>query len=112
MAGNKAGGDKARETNKKKYGENFYRIIGAKGGQISRGGGFASSRELAMEAGSKGGKASRRTGVANKVKRPKPAEWTESFNTLKKEADSYTEVTRSHEHKTWFERVFGKKSKD
>lgn len=60
MPGSILGGRKAAVTNKKRYGDNFYREIGAKGGRISRGGGFAMNRELAVEAGRKGGTASRR----------------------------------------------------
>jgi general stress protein YciG len=61
MAGTKGGGIKAAATNKQRYGMNFYEQIGRKGGKISSGGGFAKNRELAVEAGRKGGKASRRT---------------------------------------------------
>lgn len=64
MPGTIAGGHKARETNKKKYGDNFYRMIGSKGGQktgIKKG--FALNPALAKKAGAKGGKISRRTGV-------------------------------------------------
>lgn len=61
MAGTRAGGIKAASTNKTRYGLNFYEQIGRKGGKISRGGGFAVNRELAVEAGRKGGRASRRT---------------------------------------------------
>lgn len=61
MAGTRAGGIKAAATNKTRYGLNFYMQIGRKGGKISRGGGFAVNRELAVEAGRKGGRASRRT---------------------------------------------------
>ncbi len=66
MAGTREGGLKAAATNKARYGdgrngtESFYTMIGRKGGRISRGGGFAMSRELASEAGRKGGQASRR----------------------------------------------------
>ena len=69
MPGTKTGGLKAAETNKKKYGEDFYKRIGAKGGEISRGGGFASQevgadgltgQERARIAGSKGGVKSKR----------------------------------------------------
>jgi hypothetical protein len=35
------GGKKAAKTNIERYGEDFYRIQGAKGGRVSRGGGFA-----------------------------------------------------------------------
>ena len=61
MAGTKLGGHKAAATNKARYGLNFYEQIGRRGGQISRGGGFAVNRELAVTAGRKGGKASRRS---------------------------------------------------
>lgn len=61
MAGTVEGGRKAAQTNKDRYGEDFYDIIGRKGGRISRGGGFALNRELARESGRKGGRISRRT---------------------------------------------------
>ena len=61
MAGTQKGGRKAAATNKQRYGMAFYEQIGRKGGTISRGGGFAQNRELAVEAGRRGGKASRRT---------------------------------------------------
>lgn len=60
MAGTKAGGQAAAETNKKKYGADFYAKIGAAGGKMSRTGGFAANRELARIAGAKGGRISRR----------------------------------------------------
>lgn len=60
MAGTAGGGKKAAATNKQRYGMNFYEVIGRKGGTISRGGGFAKNRQLAVEAGRKGGRASRR----------------------------------------------------
>ncbi len=55
MAGTKTGGLLAAQTNKKRYGSEFYREIGRKGGKISRNGGFAANPELAREAGRKGG---------------------------------------------------------
>jgi general stress protein YciG len=61
MAGTQSGGRKAASTNKERYGLDFYEQIGRKGGKISRGGGFAMNRDLAVEAGRKGGKAPRRT---------------------------------------------------
>ena len=42
MSGNKIGGIRAAKTNKAKYGDNFYKEIGAKGGRNSGTGGFAS----------------------------------------------------------------------
>jgi uncharacterized protein len=59
MAGSPSGGKKAAETNKQRYGKDFYKIIGHYGGKISRGGGFT-NHEVAVRAGRKGGKASRR----------------------------------------------------
>ena len=61
MSGTKAGGEAAARTNKKKYGADFYAKIGAKGGRLGRTGGFAANRELAREAGRRGGRISRRT---------------------------------------------------
>jgi general stress protein YciG len=63
MAGTVAGGKAAAATNKSRYGKDFYSDIGREGGKISRGGGFASDRDLAVEAGRKGGTISRRTKV-------------------------------------------------
>lgn len=63
MAGTKAGGEAAAETNKKKYGADFYSKIGAKGGSKGRTGGFADGkegRERARKYGAIGGRMSRR----------------------------------------------------
>lgn len=67
MPGNKIGGAKAAATNKKKYGEDFYKRIGSKGGQLGHTGGFAANPELAKIAGRKGGSRSKR-GVAGEKK--------------------------------------------
>lgn len=76
MSGTKAGGIKARETNLKRHGKNFYRNIGSIGGKNGTTGGFASSVvgkdgltgiERASIAGSKGGRISKR-GKSKKVK--------------------------------------------
>ena len=61
MTQTKAGAQKAAETNKKKYGDDFYARIGQKGGRNGHLGGFAANPELAKIAGAKGGKISRRT---------------------------------------------------
>lgn len=70
MAGTNRGGMKAARTNKARYGDNFYAVIGQKGGKLGKTGGFASTkvgadgltgRERARLAGTKGGKISRRT---------------------------------------------------
>ena len=60
MAGTKEGGCKAAQTNKLKYGLNFYADIGRKGGRNGHTGGFAANPELAKEAGAKGGRISKR----------------------------------------------------
>jgi general stress protein YciG len=60
MSGTKAGGLKAKETNLKLHGEDFYKKIGARGGRNGHTGGFASNPELARRAGAKGGRKSRR----------------------------------------------------
>lgn len=61
MSGTRAGGQAAARTNMKKYGPDFYKRIGAKGGRLGRTGGFAVNRELARIAGAKGGRISKRT---------------------------------------------------
>jgi hypothetical protein len=64
MAGTKSGGHSAAETNKKKYGPDFYARIGAKGGKNGRTGGFAAGAEgraRARHYGQIGGRLSRRT---------------------------------------------------
>lgn len=60
MAGTKAGGIKAAETNKARQGRDFYAHIGAIGGRNGHTGGFAANPELAKIAGAKGGKISKR----------------------------------------------------
>lgn len=69
MSGTKAGGLKARKTNLKRYGKNYYKIIGAEGGRSSNTGGFASQKidkhgltghQRAVICGRLGGQKSRR----------------------------------------------------
>jgi uncharacterized protein len=56
VAGTKAGGRSAAETNKRKYGADLYGRIGALGGKKGRTGGFYANRELVRIAGAKGGR--------------------------------------------------------
>lgn len=60
MAGTREGGLKAAETNRKKYGADFYARNGRKGGQNGHTGGFAANRALARVAGRIGGLKSKR----------------------------------------------------
>lgn len=62
MPGTLAGGRKARDTNYKKHGEDFYKRIGSIGGKTptTKPKGFAANPELAKKAGAIGGKRSKR----------------------------------------------------
>ena len=60
MAGTKTGGAKAAQTNRERYGEDFYKTIGSTGGKKGTTGGFWADRELAKRAGKLGGTISRR----------------------------------------------------
>ena len=69
MSGTKGGGLKAANTNKERYGEEFYKKIGSKGGatpHVSRP--FQKGGELAKRAGALGGRKSTRKGIGNKQK--------------------------------------------
>lgn len=70
MSGNPQQGRNAALTNKERYGEDFYKRIGAKGGKNGTTGGFAADRELARRAGRIGGMKSKRRkgGKAKPVK--------------------------------------------
>ena len=81
MCGTKTGGKKTAETNKLKHGEDFYKRIGSKGGKKSTTGGFFANRELAVIAGRKGGKISRR----GKQKAPKKPHYKGDKNKNAKE---------------------------
>ena len=70
MSGNKIGGLKVAQTNKRKYGEDYYVNIGRIGGKASNTGGFASNKvgadgltgkERARLAGAVGGSSKRKT---------------------------------------------------
>lgn len=67
MSGTKIGGQKARETNYRKHGADFYARIGRKGGQKGHTGGFASNPILAKYAGRKGGLISSRSPQAKSI---------------------------------------------
>lgn len=62
MAGSIAGGLKCAKANKERYGEDWYREIGRKGGsrKTNKPKGFAANPELARIAGAAGGRKSKR----------------------------------------------------
>lgn len=66
MSGNRKGGLKARETMKERYGKDFFKIIGKKGGETETNKlkGFAANKDLARIAGAAGGRISKRDGIA------------------------------------------------
>ena len=60
MSGTKEGGKLAAETNRERYGANYYAELGRAGGRACGPKGFATNPELARIAGAKGGTISRR----------------------------------------------------
>ena len=60
MAGTSKGAKLAAKTNKARHGSDFYARIGRKGGKNGHTGGFFANRDLAREAGRRGGMISRR----------------------------------------------------
>ena len=66
LPGSKIGGKKAAETNIERYGKDFYKVQGRRGGQV-KGIKKGFTTETAKKWGQKGGQASRRTGIKNKV---------------------------------------------
>ena len=60
MSGTRAGGLKAAKTNRERQGNDFYSIIGRKGGRNGHTGGFAANPQIARAAGAKGGRVSKR----------------------------------------------------
>lgn len=80
MAGTKEGGKAAAITNKKRYGDDFYKKLGTVGGKNGRTGGFAAGEEgraRARKYGAIGGRLSRRGKSllprAPKTTKPRPA---------------------------------------
>ena len=96
MAGTKAGAKKAAETNMRRYGNDFYRVIGKKGGENGNTGGFQADPERARLCGRIGGSMSRRYAntlatVKYKVMSPMPREI--KISRLTDEADGYMAKT-------------------
>lgn len=123
MPGTKAGAAKAAATNKAKYGENFYKEIGKKGGSVSTPeGGFGSKNigpdgltgsERAKIAGSKGGKISKRGPAKPKtqVKKPvavKPKTAEDKLIEDLREYEKHMNEPVKVEKKGFFSRWFGR----
>ena len=67
MAGNREGAIKAKQKILAKYGKDYYKELGKKGGVKGTTGGFFANRQLASIAGKKGGSISRRGPSKNKI---------------------------------------------
>ena len=65
MLENQAGHSKIRKTIEERYGKDYWRKIGSKGGKATGMKGFALNPELARIAGKKGGTKSTRAGIKN-----------------------------------------------
>lgn len=109
MAGTPGGGRKAAETNKKRYGKNFYRDIGKDGGKARNPNkGFGSNRERAIAAGAKGGRAKVPKGIALLTDEKKRQAYAKAAATraarrmaqIEKKAWEYEEVTEE-KHSVW-----------
>lgn len=61
----KDSGSKVRKTIEERYGKDYWRKIGSKGGKATGMKGFALNPELARMAGKKGSKKSTRAGIKN-----------------------------------------------
>lgn len=108
MSGTHEGGVKAMQTNKDRYGDNFPKQIGRKGGKISRNGGFQVGSILAREAGRYGGTKSRRT-EGNTISCPKCSGMFKTESTLNGHIQKlHREGSYSKEQQSWLNRVFGK----
>lgn len=68
MAGTKQGGKIAAETNKREYGDDFYKRIGSKGGKKGTGHAFGHGKVDPSTAGKSGGRSSSRTFTAKQRK--------------------------------------------
>lgn len=101
MSGTLEGGAKARQTNKEKYGDDFYKRLGQMGGHKSHRGGFAANPELAKRAGSIGGSRSKR-GPAIKNKESEEAKdkrITKNYNQMIKDFKAIRKAG-GHENKS------------
>lgn len=97
MGGTISGGIKCAATNKKKYGDDFYKRLGQMGGHKSHKGGFAANPELAKIAGSLGGQRSKR-GLAKKNKETDEAKDKRIKKNYKQMIKDFKAVRRASRH--------------
>lgn len=76
MSGTAQGGQKTAATNKKRYGKDYYKVIGSLGGKKGTTGGFYGSQELARLNGKLGGMRSR------SHHKGEPVEWNEEMQKI------------------------------
>lgn len=92
MSGTKAGAIKARDTNIRKFGADFYHRIGQQGGGAGKGHAFAHGRVSPAEAGRRGGRISTRSKASVSLEyRRAFADFREGFDrpTLRKRLMKY-----------------------
>ena len=97
MAGNREGALKARDTNRKKYGKDFYKNIGGKSWKNpdrSHKTGFALNPDLAVEAGRKGGKKTKSEYHQGEKDKTQEEQWTT--------ADELKEIIESQDDDSGF----------
>ena len=91
MSGTKLGGKKTAQTNKEKYGENYYKELGRKGGSVKHPETrwFNTHRDLASKLGKKGGHISKRGKSKNNFKLE-----VRCYPELAREIEIYNELER------------------
>ncbi len=100
MAGTKAGGARAAQSNKERHGDDFYIRIGKMGGKNGHTGGFYADRELARRAGRKGGTISRRR-PSQKPETQDKSDWAFRYN-----LDNDSAIIEFQESRPWWRKLW------